>query len=1181
MSRFALSRKEEESIIALCRTEALRSCETQVSRFSACAEGRTISVSWSCREQFREMQKCMSPHMSEEKIDAAKVRFFREGGVPKPKPAPSQVAAAFSRSRSNTVSNSAASDFVDRDRDREEFDHRRHTPHAPTRPVDKEKAEADLNNAIKKATNPDETAPKQKHVRKCIVYTWDYRSSASIWSALRVQPLLTDEVQTFKGLITVHKILQEGHPVTLKEAQNQTGWLETCARTVGGDATRGYGSLIRAYVKLILAKLRFHRHHTAFNGLFEYEEYIALRGIDDPNEGFETIMDLMNLQDDIDSFQKLIFAHFRGSANNECRISALVPQVKESYGIYRFIISMLRAMYRRTQSEDALEPLKERYDAQHFALRKFYYECSNLKYLTGLINVPKLPQEPPSLLDSGDESQPSLPRRPPPPQAAPPPAAPSAGIDIDEQRRALEEYERKQAALVSQREAEARRLKEEQERQEREFAEQQALQQQREREAQEQLERQLREQQLVGMTQGRMAELEREILGLRGQWERDQMMLERYDARVKALEGELANVSATIGQQLSSKDGMIAQLQEQANLWRTKYEALAKLYSQLRNEHLEMLGKYKQMQLKAASAQEAIDRMERMERDVKAKNLELADMIRERDRARYELDRLKGSQKEEVERLKRDLRFAEERFEDASRSKGSEVSTVMSKFNRQIEELEQTLRNKQDRIDDLLSRLDAQSGEADRIRDEKDQEIAIMQEGMDDTIRQLSGLQLAQGENDEAVNAQIDTLVLDQEKKFNEIIDSILQACAHKVDDAIYEIESPMHDGNANSTPEYTLSMIEKATTSATEFAMVFNLFLSRDKGGEHVEVIKTANNLAQAIAEVLGNAKGLSRLAADDAAIDALIQVGRQPGSSALAFLNAITSYRLQGAQPEQRKEVVIRHNMEVRNSLQRLASTVEGLKPKAGTNLAKANGDIGDLVESEMQAAARAIEEATARLQALMARPKDNRFSATDLQVHDTILASALAITSAIARLIKAATDSQQEIVAQGKGSSTSTAFYKRNNRWTEGLISAAKAVARATTFLIETADGVVSGRNTLEQLIVASNEVASATAQLVQASRVKSELMSRTQEHLELAAKAVTDACKALVRQVKAITEEQMKRQDDFDPDAMGAHEFKMREMECQVEIVTLEKNLADARRRLGVYRRAKYHDEEDDS
>ena len=41
---------------------------------------------------------------------------------------------------------------------------------------------------------------------------------------------------------------------------------------------------------------------------------------------------------------------------------------------------------------EALEPLRERYNAQHFGLRKFYYECSNLKYLTGLINVPKLPQ---------------------------------------------------------------------------------------------------------------------------------------------------------------------------------------------------------------------------------------------------------------------------------------------------------------------------------------------------------------------------------------------------------------------------------------------------------------------------------------------------------------------------------------------------------------------------------------------------------------------------------------------------------------------------------------------------------------------------------------------------------------------------------------------------------------------
>jgi huntingtin-interacting protein 1-related protein len=104
----------------------------------------------------------------------------------------------------------------------------------------------------------------------------------------------------------------------------------------------------------------------------------------------------------------------------------------------------------------------------------------------------------------------------------------------------------------------------------------------------------------------------------------------------------MAGINANVGSQMNAKDELIKQLQDQVTLWRNKYEALAKLYSQLRTEHLEMLSKHKQMQIKANSAQEAIDKMERMEKDVKTKNLELADMIRERDRARFDLDRLKS-----------------------------------------------------------------------------------------------------------------------------------------------------------------------------------------------------------------------------------------------------------------------------------------------------------------------------------------------------------------------------------------------------------------------------------------------------------------------------------------------------------------------------------------------------------
>ena len=118
--------------------------------------------------------------------------------------------------------------------------------HFPTRPVDREKAEQELSLNIKKAMSLEEAAPKQKHVRsqfprpdllvvlrlippstELIVYTWDYHSSASIWSGLRIQPILSDEVQTFKALITVHKLLQEGHPIVRRSSH----WLTTLTET--------------------------------------------------------------------------------------------------------------------------------------------------------------------------------------------------------------------------------------------------------------------------------------------------------------------------------------------------------------------------------------------------------------------------------------------------------------------------------------------------------------------------------------------------------------------------------------------------------------------------------------------------------------------------------------------------------------------------------------------------------------------------------------------------------------------------------------------------------------------------------------------------------------------------------------------------------------------------------------
>ncbi|EHA20069.1 hypothetical protein ASPNIDRAFT_178971, partial [Aspergillus niger ATCC 1015] len=1039
--------------------------------------------------------------------------------------------------------------------------------------------ETDLAINIRKATSIEETAPKRKHVRSCIVYTWDHKSSSAFWAGMKVQPVLADEVQTFKALITIHKVLQEGHPIVVREAQQHVNWVDSLMRGVGGDGIRGYGPLIREYVFYLESKLAFHRNHPEFNGLFEYEEYISLKTTNDPNEGYEAITDLMTLQDQIDAFQKLIFSHFQSGTNNECRISALVPLVQESYGIYKFITSMLRAMHTTTGDTEALEPLRGRYDAQHYRLVRFYYECSNLRYLTSLITVPKLPQDPPNLLSEDDE-RPALPKRPvkePEPQPSPPPkmtaAEPEPISDFwtTEAKRQQEEYEAEQRRLQQQWEDQQRQQLLAQQQAQRDFEEQQRLQAEQQRLAQEQL---LRDQYQT-QTQGRLAELEQENLNARAQYERDQLMLQQYDRRVKDLEEQMNHLNSNLNLQNASKDEQIRALQEQVNTWRSKYEALAKLYSQLRQEHLDLLQTTKSLKLKAASAQEAIERREKLERELKTKNLELADMIRERDRALHDRDRLTGNNKEELEKVKRELRFALERAENAERSKGTEISTLLSKYNREMADLEEALRNKSRALEEVSNKTSERAGDHDLALREKDEEIEVYKSGMEQALMELEELKLSQGDVDNALDSQIDTVLHGTVSKINDIIDSVLQTGVQRVDDALYELDSSMQAGNQNASPPYVLSQIEKASASATEFSTAFNNFIADGPNSTHAEIIRTVSIFSGSVADVLSNTKGLTRFANDDKSADQLVNAARKSAQATVRFFRGLQSFRLEGLEALQKTDVVINNNLEVQRDLQTLSKLVDAFAPKSAK--IATNGDLGDLVDQELTRAADAIDAAAQRLAKLKNKPRDG-FSTYELRINDVILAAAIAVTNAIAELIKAATASQQEIVREGRGSSSRTAFYKKNNRWTEGLISAAKAVASSTNTLIETADGVISGRNSPEQLIVASNDVAASTAQLVAASRVKATFMSKSQDRLETASKAVGAACRALVRQVQDIIKE--KNHDDseaVDYTKLSSHEFKVREMEQQVEILQLENSLSRARQRLGEMRKISYQED----
>ena len=99
---------------------------------------------------------------------------------------------------------------------------------------------------------------------------------------------------------------------------------------------------------------------------------------------------------------------------------------------------------------------------------------------------------------------------------------------VAEQARILKEYEDKQAALKAQAAEEERKRQELELQQQREFEARQRQQQEQERLALEQLQQQ-QLQQYTNAAAARVNELERDLLAMRGQYERDQLMLEQYD----------------------------------------------------------------------------------------------------------------------------------------------------------------------------------------------------------------------------------------------------------------------------------------------------------------------------------------------------------------------------------------------------------------------------------------------------------------------------------------------------------------------------------------------------------------------------------------------------------------------------------------------------------------------------
>ncbi|EDV22422.1 uncharacterized protein TRIADDRAFT_59009 [Trichoplax adhaerens] len=233
------------------------------------------------------------------------------------------------------------------------------------------------------------------------------------------------------------------------------------------------------------------------------------------------------------------------------------------------------------------------------------------------------------------------------------------------------------------------------------------------------------------------------------------------------------------------------------------------------------------------------------------------------------------------------------------------------------------------------------------------------------------------------------------------------------------------------------------------------------------------------------------------------------------------------------------------------------------------------GDIVGEEMAYTTEAIDVATAKIEALLRRARENE-TGTKLEVNERILDSSTKLMNAIRLLIIRASILQKEIVRIKKGiSSGKKDFYKRNNRWTEGLLSAAKAVGASASNFVEVANEMMEGTCGLEELVVASREISSSTVQLVTASRVKSNPRSENLLQLESASKLVTASTTEVIAAANAGRKVLAEDDQNYDFSKISLTQAKRLEMESQVRLLRLESNVTKERGYLGRIRKHHYH------
>ncbi|XP_063030055.1 huntingtin-interacting protein 1 isoform X1 [Melospiza melodia melodia] len=985
--------------------------------------------------------------------------------------------------------------------------------------------------SINKAINAQEVAVKEKHARTCILGTHHEKGAQTFWSVVNRLPLSGNAVLCWKFCHVFHKLLRDGHSNVLKDSVRYKNELSDMSR-MWGHLSEGYGQLCSIYLKLLRTKMEFHIKNPRFPGNLQMSDrQLDEAGENDVNNFFQLTVEMFDyLECELNLFQT-VFSSLDMSrsvsvtAAGQCRLAPLIQVILDCSHLYDYTVKLLFKLHSCLPA-DTLQGHRDRFLEQFRKLKDLFYRSSNLQYFKRLIQIPQLPENPPNFLRASALSEHISPVVVIPAEASSPDSEPITDlVEMDAASQSL--FDNKFDDIFGSSfscdpfnfNSQNGMNKDDKDRLiEQLYGEITALK--------EELEN-FKAESARGAVQlrGRASELEAELA-------EQQHLKQQAQDESEFLRAELEELKKQ-REDTEKAQRSLTEIERRAQANEQRYSKLKEKYSELVQNHADLLRKNAELTKQITVARQA-------QGDVEREKKELEDSFQ---RVSEQAQRKSQEQAEVLETLKRELAASRQELQvlqgtlESSTQAGAEQNTRIASLEQERGRLSQAAEQHRDKMAALQAELQQLRDTLTHEQESSRTELEMLQTQLRDKESTERALQ----------------------RRLAEERLSLLQSTARQaecmVQDALARMEDPAHISCTGSA-DCLLSQTLAASECAERLRDAHSKYLL--DGAAVGSLLPHLALFAHLVSNTLLQGSATSHVAPVEPA-DRLLELCKQCGSETVSYLSAL----------QDPGKVASADCSLVTAYLGQISATGEELRPRG---LDVKQEELGDLVDKEMAATAAAIEVASARIEEMLSKARAGD-TGVQLEVNERILGSCTGLMQAIRVLVLASKDLQREIVESGRGAASPKEFYAKNSRWTEGLISASKAVGWGATVMVDAADLVVQGKGTFEELMVCSREIAASTAQLVAASKVKADKDSANLCKLQQASRGVNQATASVVASTKA-GRSQVEEKDSMDFSSMTLTQIKRQEMDSQVRVLELENQLQKERQKLGELRKKHY-------